>query len=56
MKMKELVDLPEKLSWSHINSLPASNDTPTVCSPDVRKVACSKKLVSVINSDYKDPD
>ncbi|HTH21210.1 MAG TPA: hypothetical protein VL854_03250, partial [Nitrososphaeraceae archaeon] len=58
-KIKELVDLPEKLSWSQLASLSllsSSNTVPIISPPMYGKWHARKRLVSLISSDYKDPE
>jgi hypothetical protein len=58
-KLKEIIDLPEKLSWSQIGlpSLSPSPDTIPIISPPLYgKWHARKRLISKISNDYKDPD
>jgi hypothetical protein len=55
MKMKELIDLGESLSWSFVKS-PISSEDPIISPPMYGKWHAMKKLISKIGADNQDPD
>ena len=56
VKMKGLIDLPERTSWTFVSSPLPANEDPKISPPMYGRWHSKKRLVSNIGNDFGDPE